>query len=117
MKKKRSVLNVLSSLISQLSSLALGLIIPRLVLVNLGSESNGLITSINNVLTYVALLEAGVGAASMQALYKPISEQDTKEINAILSATAHFYRKTGVMYFCAVVLLTVIFPLLSLIHI
>ena len=111
MKKKRSVLNVLSSLISQLSSLALGLIIPRLVLVNLGSESNGLITSINNVLTYVALLEAGVGAASMQALYKPISEQDTKEINAILSATAHFYRKTGVMYFSAVVLLTLIFPL------
>lgn len=108
--KKRSIINVLSSLFSQLLTVSLGIIIPRLVLVNLGSESNGLITSINNILAYVALLEAGVGAAATQALYKPITENNTKDINAILSATAFFYKRTGAIYFAAVLLMTVVFP-------
>ena len=58
---KKGVENILSGVCSQLVTLALGVIIPRLVLVNLGSEANGLLNSLNQVLAYVALLEAGVG--------------------------------------------------------
>ena len=96
---------------SQFVTLALGIIIPRLVLINLGSESNGLLTSINTVLTYVALLEAGVGTASLIALYTPIALNDKQRINSILAATDIFYRRSGRWYFIAVVILTIIFPM------
>lgn len=103
--------NILSNIISQVASLLLGIIIPRLMLVNLGSEANGLFTSINNVLIYVALLEAGVGAAARQALYTPIATQDKDKINSIIAAVDHFYKRTGRWYFAIIMLLTFVFPL------
>ena len=105
------MLNIVASFLSQTITLVLGIIIPRLVLINLGSESNGLINSINTVLTYVALLEAGVGTASLVALYKPIALNNKEEINSILAATDIFYKRSGRWYFIAVVILTFVFPL------
>ncbi len=109
--RKRSVLNIFTNYLSQFFTIALGVIIPRLVLVNLGSEANGLLSSINNILVYVALLEAGVGAASLQALYKPVGEKDHQSISEILAATDHFYKRTGTVYLGVILLLTFLFPL------
>lgn len=89
---KKGIANIITSFLGQIITLALGIIIPRLVLVNLGSESNGLMTSINTVLTYVALLEAGVGTASLMALYTPVALDDKQRINSILAATDSFYK-------------------------
>ncbi len=103
--------NILSNIISQVASLLLGIIIPHLMIVNLGSEANGLFTSINNVLGYMALLEAGVGAAARQALYTPIANQDKDKISSIIVAVDHFYKRTGRWYFVIIMLLTFVFPL------
>ena len=81
---KKSIYNVLASVIGQAITIAMGIVIPRLVLVNLGSENNGLLSSITQALGYASLLEAGVGLASLQALYKPVAEKDNASINAIL---------------------------------
>lgn len=110
MNARKGINNVITSILSQLVTLALGIVIPRLVLVNLGSEANGLLSSINEVLVYVALLEAGVGAASLQALYGPVAKDDKDAINGVLSATNYFYRKTGRIYFAVVLLLAFVFP-------
>ena len=88
----------------------MGIIIPRLVLVSLGSESNGLLASITQVLGYVGLLEAGVGLASLQALYGPVAKNDHCSVNAIMAATNVYYKRTGVFYLLAVILLSVIYP-------
>lgn len=111
MNAKKSFNNIITSILSQIISLAMGVVIPRLVLVNLGSETNGLLSSISEVLVYVALLEAGVGAASLQALYGPVGRKDHDSINGILSATNYFYKRTGRIYLVVVLLLTFIFPL------
>lgn len=108
---KKGAANILTAVLSQVFTLALGIVIPRLVLINLGSEANGLMNSINTVLTYVSLLEAGVGTASMVALYTPVALGDKQQINAILAATDIFYRRTGRWYFVAVVIMTAVFPL------
>lgn len=108
---KKSVYNVLTSILGQVITIAMGIVIPRLVLVNLGSENNGLLSSITQVLGYASLLEAGVGLASLQALYKPIAENDKPAVNAIMSATNLYYRRTGIVYLVIVVLLSVIYPL------
>lgn len=110
MKAKRSMLNLGFGLVSQIITIILGFFIPRLIMVNYGSEANGLISSIGQIISYLALLEAGVGAASLQALYKPVSTNDRGQINSILAATSSYFKKTGIYYFFAVLLLAVIYP-------
>lgn len=111
MNVKKGIKNIIASALSQGVSLLLGIIIPRLVLVNLGSEANGLLNTISNVLVYVALLEAGVGDASRQAMYGPVGRQNYADINAVLAATDHFYKRTGRWYLAVILLLTFVFPL------
>ena len=58
---RKGFYNLLTSVLGQLITIVLGIVIPRLVLVSLGSEVNGLINSITQALGYASLLEAGVG--------------------------------------------------------
>lgn len=109
---KRFSLNLVFGITSQLIIITLGVFIPKLLLDNFGSEVNGLIQSISQIIIYFSLFEAGVGAASIQALYGPISRGDKKNINEILAATSLFYKKTGILYFVAVVLLALIYPII-----
>lgn len=50
MEAKRGLKNIVANYLSQIVTLVLGLLIPQLVMVNLGSESNGLLQSVTNVL-------------------------------------------------------------------
>lgn len=109
--RKKGLLNILSGFLSQIITLLLGIVIPRLVLVNLGSEANGLLSSISNILVYVALLEAGVGAAATQALYAPLARGDRYKVSSIVAAVDRLYRRTGRYYFAVILLLTFVFPL------
>ena len=47
MKAKRSAYNIIFGILNQAVMIAAGILLPRLVLVNLGSESNGLLNSVN----------------------------------------------------------------------
>lgn len=110
--KKRSVLNIASGLFGQLMTIICGVLIPRLIMVSYGSEINGLLNSVGQIFIYFGLFEAGVGTASVQALYAPVAKQDKNQIDAILSATKKFYNKTGLLYFGAVLLLALLYPFL-----
>ncbi|OLS38437.1 polysaccharide biosynthesis C-terminal domain-containing protein [Bacillus sp. MRMR6] len=112
MKSRRGFYNLIFGLGSQLIILALGIVIPRLFLLNFGSEINGLIASISQIFVYLTLLEAGVGAATLQALYKPVSECNYANINGVLAATSSYYKKAGGYYFFAVVALSILYPFL-----
>ena len=50
-----------------------------------GSEINGLISSINQLL-YFSLVEAGLSGAAIYALYKPLADNDYKAINGVITA-------------------------------
>lgn len=105
------MLNICIGLLGQMIIILLGIVIPRLFLVNFGSETNGFLNSITQIFSYFTLFEAGVGTASLQALYGPVARQDKNEISQILSAASRFYHRTGLLYIGAVVLLAVIYPL------
>ncbi|WP_310549780.1 lipopolysaccharide biosynthesis protein [Paenibacillus glufosinatiresistens] len=111
MRTRRSLLNLALGLGSQLITIVLSFFIPRLLMVNYGSEANGLVSSVIQIIAYLSLLEAGVGSASLQALYKPIAQGDRSSINGILSATALYYRKTGFYYMLAVIGIALVYPL------
>ena len=111
-KNKRVVLNIISGLSYQIAIAVFGLIIPRLYLVSFGSDVNGLNSTIKNIFAYLALLEAGVGLSAQYALYGPVAEGKTDDINAILSATRRFYLKSSVIYTVLTVAFALIYPLI-----
>ncbi len=103
MSKRNGFLNIIYGFLSQIITFVIGIIIPRLVLVNLGSEANGLLGSVSSILSYLTLLEAGVGTASLQALYKPCAKKDRTSISEIMAATNQYYKRTGYIYLCIVI--------------
>ena len=110
--KQKSIINIASGLFGQLMTIACGVLIPRLVMVSYGSEINGLLNSISQIFVYFGLFEAGVGTASVQALYAPVAKNNRDDIQGILAATKKFYFKIGILYFTAVVLLATFYPFL-----
>lgn len=103
--------NITVSILSEVITIALGIVIPRMFLVSFGSEMNGLLTSVAQIYTYMALLEAGVGSVTLQSLYKPVAENDYQSLNSILSATHLYYKKIGAVYLAGIFLLAVGYPL------
>ena len=71
-KTKKSIFNFVVSIIYKLFVMGIGLIIPRLFILNYGSNLNGFQSSVSQIFAYIALIEAGVGEATLQAIYKPI---------------------------------------------
>lgn len=106
----RSIRNIISSILSQTIIIIFGLVLPRLFITSFGSEVNGLLSSINNIFVYINLLEAGLGLASIQALYEPIANNNKKKIEAILAATARSYRYVGIYVLICVLCVALIYP-------
>lgn len=104
--------NLLVGIGGQIVALVLGILLPRLIITSYGSEINGLLSSVTNIYAYIALVEAGVAAASSQALYKPIAENNREQINAVLSATNQYYKKSGFVYLVLVFLFSLGYPLI-----
>lgn len=109
---RKSFLNMISGLVYQMVSVVVGLIIPRLILVYFGSETNGLLNSLTQIFQYMALLEAGVGVVSTQVLYRRISKKDYCGIRSCLTATAYYYRNTGILYTDVVLIFSIIYPII-----
>lgn len=107
MDSTRGFKNIIFGFLSKIIVMGFGVLVPRLVLVNLGSESNGLLNVVGTALTYMSLLEAGVGTATLQALYRPVAEGDRDSISRIMSATNFYYRRTGKVYLAMVVVVAV----------
>ncbi len=108
--KKKTIINFVSGLGSQMIVLILGLVVPRIILTNYGSDTNGLISTITQIFTYMALLEAGISASSRNALYKPIKENDKQGISYWLSASRRYYRRISAIYFAAVIVMALAAP-------
>lgn len=108
-KDQRIKNNLISSVVYQVVLIGLSFILPRLYLENFGSEVNGVLSTIKQIFTYMCLLEAGVGLATTQALYKKVGEQDHESASRVLSATHIYYRKTGIVYLAIVLLLAAIY--------
>lgn len=92
-RQKGSINNLIWGVVSVIITSVVAFIIPRLFIVNYGSEVNGLLASIRQIYVYLALLEAGVGSASVVALYGPMGRGDKHSVNSILAATNHYYKR------------------------
>ncbi len=104
--------NVTANLLLQLVTAASGLILPRFYLLAYGSAMNGMVSSVSQFMSYLTLVEAGVGSASAVALYGPLSRKNEGDVNAILAAARDFYLRSGILYLLLVACLTFGYPFL-----
>lgn len=111
MRGRNSIIkNVAFGFGSKVIVIALGIILPKLMIESFGSEINGLLTTVTQIYTYVALLEAGIGTAAVNALYRPLDKGDRNAVINVVSAARRYFHEVTYLYFGAVVLFAVIYP-------
>lgn len=113
MRSDKALRNMLSNVILQLVTAAVGIILPRLFIGTYGSEVNGLISSISQFITYMSLVEAGIGSAAIVSLYKPLADKNPEKINGVLSGAKLFYTKSGIFFVGLVLALILFYPMLT----
>lgn len=91
----RAKLNISTTLLSQIVATACGIVIPRVMIATYGSATYGITTSIAQFLTYITLLESGIGRVARAELYKPLAERNEYEISRVYYAIKHFFRIVG----------------------
>ena len=112
MRKRKAIINILSTITLQLVTIICGFIVPRLIIGNFGSNVNGLVNSITQFLAYITLLESGFGPVVKSVLYKPIAKKDKTTIQEILKTSEKFFRKISYIFLAYIIALCIILPLI-----
>lgn len=108
--KSKLFKNVISGFGGQLLTIILGLIVPRFFIMSYGSDVNGLLSTITQIFTYLALLEAGIGQAAKNLLYKPFQEKNSDGVSEIASIAKSYFRRFTLIYGIGVVAISLILP-------
>ncbi|MBE6050944.1 MAG: sugar isomerase [Clostridium sp.] len=112
MKNKKLFLNISTALLNQVVIAVCGLILPRAILSQFGSEVNGLVSSITQFLAAIAFLELGVGAVVQSSLYKPLVDKDDIMISKIIISANSFFKKVALVLTIYTVSLTFLYPVI-----
>ena len=113
MKSKVTLINIISSLTLQVVTVISGFIIPKIILTNFGSSVNGLVSSLNQFLSYITLIEGGITGVVLANLYKPLVDHDDKKISAVLVTAKKFFNKIGYLFIAYSMGVAVVYPILS----
>ncbi len=101
----RVKLNTLSTLTHQLVSTLCGLLIPWIMIDTFGSTAYGITISIAQFLSYITLLEGGIGRVARSALYKPLADRDEERVSQVYLAVRRFFTTIGIIFAIYVVIL------------
>lgn len=110
MRTRQALKNMIASLLLQMVLAVSGIVVPRFFTALYGSPVNGLVSSISQFITYMGLVEAGIGAAGTVALYGPIARNEVDEVNGIISAARTFYQRSGAIFLALVAALVLCYP-------
>ena len=111
--KKLVFKNVAVSGITRLIILVLSIVMPRLLITSFGSEVNGLLSAVTQIFSYLALLEAGIGTSTSNALYSPLVKSDRQQVNEVVTESQRYYRKVSIVYGLCILAFAVIYPLVA----
>lgn len=110
MRTKNSIYNSISSIISNITTMLLGFVAQGLFIRILGIEYLGLNGLFTNILTMLGFFELGIGNAIVFNLYKPIANNDTKKIKALMN----FYKKAyNIIAFVVLLVGLIILPFID----
>ena len=112
MDKKKSVLNVGVSLVSEIILLITTLYVRRLLIQYIGNDANGLNSLYISIIGMLSVAELGVGKAIVYSMYVPIIADNKKQVAALFCLYKKLYRIIGIIIFVAGLVLMPILPLL-----
>ena len=103
---KNAIRNLVSGGILKLLNMVLPFILRSMMLHALGVQYLGLNGLFRSILSFLNLAELGVDSAMMFSMYKPIAEDDTDTICALMKLYRTFYRRIGLFIAVAGIALT-----------
>ncbi|MBE6585788.1 MAG: hypothetical protein E7645_04580 [Ruminococcaceae bacterium] len=106
---RRAKINALSTLLAQLISTTVGIVIPWIMIDHFGSEAYGATTSIASFLSYISLFEGGIGRVARGALYGPLAAGDEEQISQIYLAIKRFFSVIGLAFVGYTIVLAVVY--------
>lgn len=109
-RNKKLKLNTIIGFLSQVTTFICGFIIPHIILKYYGSETNGLIASITNFLSFISLAECGIGVVVQSSLYKPLADKNEDQISRIIISADRFFRKIGLLLAFYVCFISIVYP-------
>ena len=109
-KGKLAAVNAFVGFFSQIVILTLGLIVPKVIISNYGSDTNGLTNTITQIFSYIALLEAGITQSVQNALYPCFQRDDKQGVSVLMSAGRRYNRRVSIYYGVAVMAAAVLLP-------
>lgn len=98
---KNAIRNAGYNFLSNIVSIILPFLVRTVFIKVLGAEFLGLNSLFSSILMVLNLTELGFSSAIVYHMYKPIAQDDTKTINALLQYYKAVYRKIGLIIFCA----------------
>ena len=104
-RSKNAKRNIFFGVLNKIIMILLPFIIRTVILYVLGSEYLGLDSLFSSILSFLSLAELGVGSALIYSMYRPIAENDTDMICALLNLYRRLYRYIGSFIFGAGILL------------
>lgn len=110
--KNKIFLNSVTSVCSQIMLMVIAIIVPRIMIKGYGSDVYGFFGTVVQIFSYIALLESGITAVTQINLYKPIVQNDRKEISYILSLSNSYYHRITIYYIFVVIVIAIFFPFL-----
>lgn len=90
MRTKKSIINIVVSLGSQIIIILLGFVSRRVLIYSVGIQYLGINGLMTNILTIFSLAESGIGIAIGYSLYKPLADNDIEKIKSLM----RFYKRT-----------------------
>ncbi len=113
-RRQKLRLNTAMSLLAQVVSIICGFVLPRYILLYFGSDVNGLVSSVSQLLGLISLCELGVGAVVQSSLYRPLAEGDMLSTSKIMISARRFFDKVGIILGVYVLVLAGTFPFAKL---
>lgn len=109
----RAKLNMMTTLLNQLISTVCGIVIPRVMIGAFGSVIYGATTSIAQFLSYISLLENGMGRVARGALYRPLADGNEEEVSKVHQEITSFFRRLSVVFVGYTLIIALAFPYIA----
>ncbi len=112
MRRKNALRNMLFGVILKVYQVIVPFFLRTALIYFMGMEYVGLNSLFTSVLQVLNLAELGVGSAMIFSTYKPLAENDTEKIGALMALYRHYYRIIGGVIAVAGIFLTPFVPFL-----
>ena len=106
MRTKKIFLNMVCDILPYLLIGIVGLLKMNVLITYIGDVGNGYYQTINQIISYVFLAQAGFSDAVIYSLYKPFAEKNNNDINAIYGGARRIFKIIGFIIFGIICLVT-----------